>query len=133
MKVIGTGLRTQSSIGDVFSTYLHNSSISSRDASESIFIFIRIFEYPGRMVSDNQRNACKFKSPSISKLRDFTLIPRAAELYTTPTDKQEPIACSNDSTAFGPLFSPSRTGGSSPTNIKGVSRLSSSVLAPVKL
>ena len=37
--------------------------------------------------------------------------------------KQDPIACSNASTAFTPLFSPSNTGGSSPSNIKGCLRL----------
>ena len=65
MRVIGTGFRIQSSIGEVFSTYLHSSSSLSCDASASRLILTWIPEYPGRMLSDNPRNACKFKSPSI--------------------------------------------------------------------
>jgi hypothetical protein len=51
--------------------------------------------------------------------KDSIVYPLAEAFYTNPTVKHDASACNIISTAFGPLFSPNKTGGSSPMRMNG--------------
>jgi hypothetical protein len=61
---------------------------------------------------------------------ESTLMSRAAALYMIPTVRHEASAERTVSTAFGPAFAPSNTGGSSPSITNGEFRDASSTPAP---
>src|SRR4030067_3480646 len=128
----GTGFRTMSSTGDVLCTYAQSSSSFSREASRFTLQLRRMFWYPGRTRSDNPRNPCKSISPCMEKLSDSTSMSRAAAMHTISTGRQEASAERTVSTAFGPTFEPSNTGGSSPSRTNGEFRDASSAPAPYK-
>jgi hypothetical protein len=83
----------------------------SAGASPAILNVTRMPWYPFLTWLDNPRMPSRLMSPSIVDSTELNVTPRAAATFAIPAVRQEPSACSRNSTGVGPLSLPTRTAG----------------------